>query len=194
MTISKAIEILKHGGIIIFPTDTAYGIGCRIDNEQAVRRLFTIRKRPLTQAIPVLVDSMEMALEYFLSPNIIVRRLMEDYWPGAVTIVSHCLKRKVSPIVLGGGNTIGLRMPNHEMILHIIRSVGVPLAGPSANLHGDNTPYTYMDVSRELINHTDGIITGICQIKKCSTVVDCTYTPPHIIRKGAVDISIKKYV
>ena len=86
--IDRAIKILNNGGIIIFPTDTAFGIGCRMDNFHAVERLFKLRRRPVTQATPVLVSSMDMAEYYLYSPlpdN--VRHLMKKYWPGPLTIV-----------------------------------------------------------------------------------------------------------
>ena len=70
--IKKAISVLNNGGIVIFPTDTAYGIGCRIDDENAVKKLFALRRRPETQATPVLVDSIEMAEKYLVTPNLLL--------------------------------------------------------------------------------------------------------------------------
>ena len=88
--IAEAIRIMREGGIVIFPTDTAFGIGCRIDDANAVRRLFAIRKRPPDQAVPVLVESASMAQNYWDSPipdN--VRRIINSYWPGALTVAVH---------------------------------------------------------------------------------------------------------
>ena len=78
----QAIEILKNGGVVIFPTDTAFGIGCRIDNEEAVKRLFAIRKRSETKAVPVLVSSLHMAQEYVqVVPADVIEKLVKPYWP-----------------------------------------------------------------------------------------------------------------
>lgn len=188
-SVNEAIEILKQGGIVIYPTDTAFGIGCRIDDEAAVKRLFKIRKRPLTQATPVLVDSADMAQKYFLSPlpdN--VRRLMKKFWPGALTIVYPCKKDLVPPLVRGNGENIGCRMPNHEVALKLISRVGVPILGPSANFHGQTTPYSYNELDEELVKFADDIISGECKTGNVSTVVDCSVDPWKILRQGAVTL------
>ena len=201
-----AVEIVKKGGIIIFPTDSAFGIGCRIDNTEAVNRLYKIRRRPLTQPMPVLVNSIDTALAYLDSPSDIVRRLMKEYWPGALTIVAPCKTNMIYSPIRGGGKTIGLRMPNHPAILKIIEEAGVPVLGPSANFHGDPTPYSASDLNPELVKLVDYVVPaspmtssrggqGECTVKpaspagrQASTVVDCTVTPYKIIRQGAVKL------
>lgn len=183
---TKALETVKKGGIIIYPTDTAFGIGCRIDNPNAVNRVFEIRRRPVTQAMPVLVGSVAMALAYYASPPDIVRRLMAQYWPGALTIVSRCRKNLIySPIRADSGN-VGLRMPNHPGILEVIQGVGVPILGPSANFHGEQTPYSLEDLDPSLCKLVDYVMPGDCWVKQASTVVDCTVPPYKILRQGAV--------
>ncbi|HUD20213.1 MAG TPA: L-threonylcarbamoyladenylate synthase [Patescibacteria group bacterium] len=183
-----AVEAFNKGGIIIFPTDTAFGIGCRIDSEQAVDRLFEIRKRPLSKATPVLVDSIDKALAYYLQPFNIVRRLMHDYWPGALTIVAPCKTDLIYSPIRGGGKTIGLRMPNNQTIIQIIKAVGVPILGPSANFHGDPTPYSLTDLNPELMKLVDYVVPGVCSVGQASTVVDCSVEPYTIIRQGAVTV------
>lgn len=184
----KAIDIVKNGGIIIFPTDTAFGIGCRIDDHAAVDRLFALRRRSTAQAMPVLISSQAMATQYYDSPSNIVRRLMKTYWPGALTIVAKCKKDLIYSPIRGGGETVGLRMPNHEIALEIIKQVGVPILGSSANFHGHPTPYHTADLDPELIQHVDFVVPGICVIKQASTVVDCTVSPYTILRQGAVTL------
>lgn len=184
--IQKAIQILKKGGIVIYPTDTAFGIGCRIDNAKAVDKLFKIRRRPLNQAMPVLVSSIGIALLYFDDPSQIVRHLMKTYWPGALTIVAPCKKELVYSPIRGGSDTIGLRMPNHPAALSIVEGVGIPILGPSANFHGDKTPYRFQDLNPELAKRVDFVVPGECTVKEQSTVVDCTTDPYSIIRQGAV--------
>lgn len=188
--ITQAVKILKQGGIVIYPTDTAFGIGCRIDNEQSVEKLFSIRKRPVSQAVPVLVNNIAMAKKYFLPPlpqN--VRHIMEVYWPGALTIVYKCKEELILSLVRGGQDTIGLRMPNHEMPLEFIKKLGVPILGPSANFHGSPTPYQYDQLDPELLKLVDYVIYGECFYKKASTVLDCTTEPFKILRPGAVVIN-----
>jgi L-threonylcarbamoyladenylate synthase len=184
----EAIKILKDGGIIIYPTDTAFGIGCRIDNHVGVDRLFALRRRPASQAMPVLVSSVGMALKYLTSPSDIVRRMMERYWPGGLTIVADCDKNLIYSPIRGGGGTVGLRMPNHETALGLISGVGVPILGPSANFHGEPTPYRTEDLDQALVALVDGVVEGECRLKTASTVVDVTVNPPRVIRQGAVVI------
>ncbi len=184
--IEEAITIVKNGGIVIFPTDTAFGIGCRMDHKKAVDRLFEIRSRPLTQATPVLVASEAMGLPYYVDPPEIVRRLMKKYWPGALTIIAKCKKKLVYSPIRGAGETIGLRMPNHETALELIRGVSVPILGPSANFHGQPTPYRYEDLDQELIKLVDFVIQGVSPVGMASTVVDCSVSPYRIVRQGAI--------
>ncbi len=185
---NHAVDILNTGGIVIFPTDTAFGIGCRIDNHAAVDRLCNIRHRPATQPMPVLVHSVSSALAYLDSPSDIVRRFMREYWPGALTIVAPCKKNLIYSPIRGGGKTIGLRMPNHPTILKIIEAVGVPVLGPSANFHGEPTPYSVDDLNPKLVGLVDYVVAGECTVKQASTVVDCSMNPYKIIRQGAVKL------
>src|SRR5476651_124216 len=127
--IVKAVEVLDSGGIIIFPTDTAFGIGCRIDNEISIKKLFNLRKRPMSLATPVLVSSIDMAKEYGFFSDDVVDKLINQYWPGALTIVVESLVDKVPSLVSGGSSTVGLRMPESVTILEIINRVGVPILG-----------------------------------------------------------------
>lgn len=189
----KAIQILKDGGIVIFPTDTAFGIGCRIDHEKAVKRLFEIRKRPETQAVSALVSSVSMAQEYLEPIPKEVEQLIKKYWPGALTIVLTCKKEKVLPLVRGGGSTLGVRMPKHAELLKIIQEVRVPILGPSANFHGKPTPYRIEDVDKELIKLVDFVLPGECLGNQVSTVIDCSQKPWNILRQGAVSLSSLRY-
>ena len=189
--ISKAIEILNKGGVIVFPTDTAFGIGCRIDREKAIERLFEIRKRPLNMATPVLVSSLEMAKKYWDSDiKEIEEKLISKYWPGALTIVLKANKNSVPSLVRGGGNNIGIRMPKNDLILEIIEKVGVPILAPSANLHGEQTPYSKNMLNKYIVQSVDLVLDGDCSLKNASTVIDCTQKPWKILRQGALSINI----
>lgn len=186
--ILKAIKFIQWGGIVIFPTDTAFAIGCRIDDEESVERLFTIRKRPQTQATPVLVANQAMAQKYLLPiPEKVTDELIKPFWPGPLTIVLPSLIDKVPDLVRGGGNNLGVRMPNHETALEIIKGVGVPILGPSANFHGEQTPFSFEELDPELVKLVDYVVPGECKIKETSTVVDCSVEPWKVLRKGAIE-------
>lgn len=189
--INQAAQIIKEGGVVIFPTDTAFGVGCRIDSEAAIKRLFTLRKRPETQATPVLVSSIEMAQEYLHPiPYIVSDKLVKHYWPGALTIVLPCKSEKIPALVRGGGHTLGIRMPDHEITLSLIDKVGVPLLGPSANFHGNITPFSFEKLDPELVKLVDFVVKGECRRKEASTVIDCSKEPWKILREGAVKINL----
>lgn len=187
--IEKAGEVLRRGGIVIFPTDTAFGIGCRMDDENAVKRLFEIRKRSPTQATSILIDSLDMVERYIKEIPVDVReKLIDKYWPGALTIVLPCREDKVLDLVRGGSKTLGIRSPDHEELRRIIKSVGVPILGPSANFHGEPTPYEFDNLNKELIKLVDYVVEGECRIKQASTVIDCSIEPWKILRRGALNL------
>ncbi len=186
--IDEAIKIFKDGGIIIYPTDTAFGIGCRMDDQKAVSRLFELRKRPDTMAVPVLFDSIPRVEEYSLEIGEKVRELMVKYWPGALTIVINCKKDMVPSLVRGGGESLGVRVPNHEIPRALVSGGNIPLLGPSANFHGDETPYRLEDLNKDLIKKVDFVIEGKTLGVTASTVLDCTDEPWKILRQGGVVI------
>ncbi|MGA2911176.1 MAG: L-threonylcarbamoyladenylate synthase [Candidatus Levyibacteriota bacterium] len=189
--IDEAVKVLDQGGIVIFPTDTAFGIGCRVDNEKVVQKLFKIRNRPASQAAPILVNSLEMAKEYAAEvPEAVIQNLIKPFWPGALTIVLKANKQKVPLLVRGGGETVGIRMPNHPFILNVINKVGVPVLGPSANFHGEKTPFKFKDLDMKLVSLVDYVLEGECSIQEASTVIDCTKRRWEILRQGAIQVKI----
>lgn len=188
---NKAKEIIKNGGIVIFPTDTAFGIGCRIDNNDAIQKLFSIRRRPATQAMPVLCASKEMVKQYVTHiPENVEKKIMDKYWPGAVTIILPANLQNVPSLVRGGGISVGVRVPNHEIPRALSTFIGVPILGSSANFHGDPTPYTFADINPQLISLADYSIPGTCSVKKESTVIDCSDEHWNIVRQGAIHLTI----
>jgi len=188
--IKQAIEVLRQGGIVIFPTDTAFGIGCRIDDERSIERLFNLRKRPTAQATPVLFDNKERVKEYLLPFDSRIEEMMDKYWPGALTIVLPCIIDKVPNLVRGGGPNLGVRIPDHPIVWDLVKGVGVPILGPSANFHGEATPYAFEALDKELIKLADYTIEGKTKgLGLTSTVVDASKTPWEIIRQGSVRLN-----
>lgn len=187
VTEDKAVELFLQGKIGIFPTDTAFGIGCVVYDESAVERLFSIKKRPENKPTPVLVSSIEMA-QNLVQTNFStrVRKIMERYWPGGLTLVLECNNEKIPNLVRGGTKTLGVRMPDSEMIKNIITKLNKPILAPSANFSNDKTPFKKDDINREFLSLVDFYLEGECKGEKSSTVLDCTNEPYTILREGAV--------
>lgn len=183
--LDKAIKIVRAGGIIIYPTDTVFGIGCRVDKVDSVRKLFKLRNRPSEKAVPVLVSSIKMAEDYAEFSDT-ASNLAKKYWPGGLTLVLK--NKKVLPVVIGSGSTVGVRMPHHSSILELIRKVGVPIIGCSANFAGEKTPYKMSDLDPKLVKLVDYVMPGRCSLKQASTVVDLSSNKLKILRKGTVKI------
>ncbi len=117
--------------------------------------------------------------------------LIEPYWPGALTIVLPCIPDKVPLLVRGGGVTLGVRIPNHEITRTLIREVGIPLLGPSANFAGEKTPFQFEDIDPALTKLADYILPGKTKDIGASTVIDCSVRPWNILRQGSVKLKIE---
>jgi len=137
-TIPKAVEILKRGGVVVYPTETCYGLGADATNPEAIMKVYKIKKRPLSQPISVIVDSIEMIKEYAVI-NRDVERLVEKYMPGPLTLVVR--NKNFPKILCGGGIKIGFRIPDHVVALELVRAFGKPITATSANIHGEPNPY-----------------------------------------------------
>lgn len=192
--IIEAVKIIKQGGIVIFPTDTVYGIGCAVSNKLAVKRLFKVRNRPEEKATPVLIESLSQTKDYFQEVPSEVKKLMDKYWPGALTIIYLCQKEKIPSLVRGGGNTIGLRMPDSEIARSIIKGVGEAILGPSANFHQAATPKSFSELDPQLIGKVDFVVKGETKLKTASTVLDCTKVPFRVIRQGGLILNEKDLI
>lgn len=188
--LQDVIGRLKNGKVGIFPTDTAFGIGCRMDNKESVKKIYTIRNRHTEKSLLILVSSVEMAKKYVNIENEVYEKLVKKYWPGGLTIIFPCKKGKVLPVVNAGGETLAVRLPNHPLLQKIINEVGVPLVAPSANFSGESTPLAFSDINPVLMQKVDFIMNGVCTMKGISTIIDVTSKPWKIIREGVVNLTI----
>lgn len=186
--LDAAIDILAKGGLVVFPTDTVYGLGAAVMNRDSIERIFDLKGRDHTKAIAVLLASLEQ-LEFvsFDFPEI-AKKLGEIFWPGALTMV---VKRKKNlPADLSPDDTIGIRIPDHKFARTLISRTG-PLAVTSANLTGQASATNAAMASAQVGNLVDLIIDGGESIGGvASTVIDCTGEPLKILREGALTRSI----
>jgi L-threonylcarbamoyladenylate synthase len=193
--LDTAISILKGGGLVAFPTDTVYGLGALASNVEAIKRIYEVKQRPLSQAMPLLLSDYTEAEGVVVHISDIARLLMQKFWPGALTLVFK--KAAWLPaIVTAGGDTVALRVPNHKVAIALIKGVGMPLVGTSANRSGQNSPITAGEVKTQLGDKIDLIIDGgTSSLSIESTIVDVTFEPPRILREGAIPrTEIEKYI
>lgn len=187
--LKRAIDVIKNGGIIISPIDTTFIITCRVDDKNAVERLFYLRKRDIRKPVPLLFSDEQMVRKYVkYVPREVKEKLINKYWPGGLTIVLYANKDLIHDYIRGGGDTVGARIPDHSTVRRIIEEVGVPILGPSANFAGEKTPFKMSELDQELVRKVDFVLPGRCKIKKPSTVLDVTVEPWRVIRAGAVEI------
>ncbi len=193
-TIQQAIAILKKGGVVAFPTDTVYGLAATANNPAAIKRVFEIKERPLTQALPLVVASIEQAEQAARHIPALAYCLMRNFWPGALTLV---LKKAawVPDVLTAGSDTVAMRLPDDHIASVLINGVGVPLVGTSANVHGRPSPTTAAQVRAQLDEKIDMLIDGgPTRVGVESTIIDMTARPPRILRQGALPRQeIEKY-
>jgi len=184
--VKQAISILKQGGIVAFPTDTVYGLGACISIPQAVERVYQVKGRPRSMALPLLLADKSQIGEVAYPVPPIAWLLAAKFLPGALTMVLPRAK-SVPDIVTGGGATVAVRIPAHPIPVALIQGVGAPIVGTSANLSGMPSSLTAEEVYAQLGDRVDLIIDGgRCRSGKESTIVDLTGETPMVLREGAI--------
>ena len=182
--IHEARNIVRRGGLVAYPTDTVYGLGCDPFNPEAVERAVRSKSRS-KGSLPVLVESVDVAQAYG-SFNDLATHLAEKFWPGPLTLVVPA-KASFPTSVTGDSLTVGLRIPNHEFAKKLIKSCGGGLIGTSANLSGNPSPNTADQVMKELKDRVDLIIDGGTVLTgKESTVAKVTEGVVSVLREGAI--------
>lgn len=184
--IKKGVAILKKGGVIAFPTDTVYGLGAGIFSESAVKRLFHIKGRPYDMALPVLVEDVAQMKQISTKLPALACRLVERFLPGALTLILP-KSEEVPDIVTGGGETVAVRIPDHSIPIALIKGLGEPIIGTSANRSGEKSSTTALEVKASLGDSIDFIIDGgKSPGAKESTIVDFSGDKPKLVREGAI--------
>ncbi|MCL2862876.1 MAG: L-threonylcarbamoyladenylate synthase [Methanimicrococcus sp.] len=192
--ISETAKALLNGKTAAFPTETVYGIGASIFNEEAVLKIYQIKGRPPEKPLSILLGAVEDMGKAASDIPDSARLLAEKFWPGPLTMILK-KKEEISDKVTAGKETVGLRIPAHPVPLGLVRLTG-PLACPSANLSGTDEPRSGEDVYNNLGGKIDILIDGgKTELGIPSTIIDLTVNPPQILRKGGLEISeIKKVI
>jgi len=185
-SIQTALNILRNGGLVAFPTDTVYGVGALAFDGKAVESIYIAKDRPLEKAIPILIgDKADMEKVGMDIPDI-AYELATRFWPGPVTILIP--KQPTIPESVSATDTVGVRVPNHEVARTLLRTAG-PLAVTSANISGQPSPSSAEEVFAQLGGRIDLIIDGGTTPGGVpSTVVDCTGEEVKILRQGPISL------
>ena len=182
----KAAEVLVSGGVIIYPTETLYGIGALATNERAVNRVFDIKGRASGKPIPVLVKNIEMLIE-FAEVTPLGLKLTREFLPGPLTLVLR-QKRKLPDIISGGTGKVGFRISSHPFVKSLFEFLDEPITSTSANLSGEENLLSFHEIYGEFRDLVDLIVDGGRLFpSKGSTVVDLTTTPPTMVREGEIE-------
>jgi L-threonylcarbamoyladenylate synthase len=191
--ISKAAKALKDGHLVAFPTETVYGLGADATNENAVSQVYAVKGRPTDHPLIVHISSINQISKWAIDIPDYAIKLARDFWPGPMTLI---LKKSelAKDFITGGQENVGLRVPNQPLALALLAEFeslgGQGVAAPSANRFGAVSPTTSLAVSEELEEYLDSndlILDGDnCQIGIESTIINCTYITPTILRPGAI--------
>lgn len=184
--IEKATQIIRNGGIVLFPTETVYGIGANALNDEAVKKIFVAKGR--AQDNPLILHISDMGMLDQMAENIteLEYKLMDTFWPGPFTIILN-KKRNTANVATCFGDTVGVRMPSNKIAHDLIKKSGLPIAAPSANISGKPSGTRLEDIKEELQNKVDYIIDGgECDIGLESTVVRVIDGEVRILRPGRI--------
>lgn len=182
--ITRALGILRAGGLVAFPTDTVYGVGALAFDGKAVLSIYTAKDRPIEKAVPVLIGDMDGLGEVAMDITKIAQILASRFWPGPLTILVP--KKAELPEAVSATSTIGVRVPNHEVARALLRAAG-PMAVTSANVSGQASPKTAEEVFAQLGGRIELIIDGGKTPGGVpSTLVDCTGDEIRILREGPI--------
>lgn len=183
----QAVETLKSGGVVAFPTETVYGLGAVATDEGAVRKIFEAKGRPSDNPLIIHIGTKEEVAHYAAYVPKTAEQLMDAFWPGPLTLIFEQVPSKIAKSATPNVQTIGIRMPDHPVALQLLRTLKLPLAAPSANRSGKPSPTEAAHVEKDLQGRIPLILDGgQTGLGLESTVIDVTRTPPIILRPGGV--------
>ena len=181
-----ALDILKSGGLVAFPTDTVYGVGALAFDGNAIESIYTVKDRPAEKAIPILIGEIMDTIKVVTDFPRAARILASRFWPGPLTCV--LTKKPTLPEAVSSSSTVGIRIPDHAVSRILLRSSG-PMAVTSANISGKPSPSTAQEVLEQLNGHIPLIIDGGTSPGGTpSTVVDCSSNELKILREGPISL------
>ena len=186
--LKSVIDILNNDGIVIFPTDTVYGMGCNCFSDKAIDKIFEIKGRDYNKPINVLVSNYNSIKEVVSNINDKEKELVDKYMPGALTIIFD-KKDSISNLLTAGLDTVGVRIPNNNISLEILNNITYPLATTSANISGNESLVDFDSIYEVFNGKVDAIINGgISDIGIASTIVRVDNNDINILRQGSIQV------
>ncbi len=186
--LAAASEVIARGGVIVYPTETLYGIGADAINAAAVRKVYTVKKRKDEKPVLVIVHSEEMLRRIVQTVPEPAERLMRAFWPGPLTIVFRSSEIIPAEVTQSSG-TVGVRIPSNTFCLKLAERCARPLTSTSANVSGEPVHRTVEQIQAALHEGIDLYIdAGTLPESKPSTVVSVVHDPPKLIREGVIDV------
>ncbi len=186
--ISKAGNIIQKNGVVIFPTSCLYGIGAPALNEAAVKKVFSIKQRPLDNPILVLIPDFDFLEDLVTHIPESAGKLMNAFWPGGLTLIFRAKPGIPDPLTAGSGK-LGIRIPSHPVARDLVKEVDMPITGTSANLSGRSGCSRIEDLDPSILLSSDLVLdAGELKGGVGSTVVDVTLSPARVVREGTISV------
>lgn len=185
----EAVEALRAGELVAFPTETVYGLGANANNPDAVRKIFRLKGRPSTHPVIVHIDHPRYLQRWVRDMTPEAKKLAEAFWPGPLTLVA---KRAlaVNDVITGGQDTVVIRVPNHPIAQQLLNAFGGGIAAPSANRYGHVSPTRAEHVREEFGDELKIVLDGgDCKVGLESTIIACLGDAPRVLRPGSITLS-----
>jgi L-threonylcarbamoyladenylate synthase len=184
--INLAATVLRDGGLVVFPTETVYGIGALADSKFGAQEIFEVKVRPLDKPLPWLVENEDALDTYGVQVPDFAHRLARAFWPGPLTLIVKASDR-VGRDFRAPDGTVALRAPDHEVVIELLQAAGGPIIATSANTSGSPAPGTFDEVEIRIVQAADlSLDGGETEHQQASTVVQATGPEAVVLREGAI--------
>jgi tRNA threonylcarbamoyl adenosine modification protein (Sua5/YciO/YrdC/YwlC family) len=184
--INLAATVLRDGGLVVFPTETVYGIGALADSKFGAQEIFEVKVRPLDKPLPWLVENEDALDTYGVDVPEYAHRLAHAFWPGPLTLIVKASDR-VGKDFRAPDGTVALRSPDHEVVIELLQAAGGPIIATSANTSGSPAPGAFEEVEIRIVQAADlSLDGGETEHQQASTVVDATGPTAVVLREGAI--------
>ncbi len=186
--LERAARVISSGGLVVFPTETVYGLGANAFDAEACSKIYKVKGRPQDNPLIVHIGSLEDLVRIVIHVPETAKRFLDRLWPGPLTAILE-KKRDVPDVVTAGLKTVAVRFPSHPVAMNLIKLSGVPIAAPSANVFGRPSPTSPEHVLKDMLGKVDVIIDGgITPLGLESTIIDFTKDPPVVLRPGPLTV------